>query len=102
MLMIRSLTPFTILVLIFVCTHGYAQEVIPLWEGGAPGFESRKNEPEQAKDWWVKNVHNPSLTVFLPPPDLANGTAVIICPGGGHSQLVFNAEGKDAAVFFNK
>ena len=28
---------------------------IPLWPEGAPGFEDRRNEPEQAKDWWVRN-----------------------------------------------
>ncbi len=26
--------------------------VIPLWPKGAPGFENRRNEPEQAKDYW--------------------------------------------------
>ena len=56
--------------------------VIYLWKDGAPGFENRKNEPEQAKDWWVKNINNPSLTVYLPPKEKANGAAVIICPGG--------------------
>ncbi len=30
--------------------------VIPLWQNGAPGFENKKNEPEQAKDWWVKHI----------------------------------------------
>jgi acetyl esterase/lipase len=74
---------------------------VHLWENGAPGFEQRKNEPEEAKDWWVKNVHNPSITVFLPKKETANGTAVLICPGGGHRTLVYNAEGKDAALFFN-
>jgi hypothetical protein len=29
-------------------------QVIPLWPNGAPGFESRKNEPELAKDYWVR------------------------------------------------
>jgi acetyl esterase/lipase len=74
---------------------------IPLWKNGAPGFENRKNEKEEAKDWWVKNIHNPSLAVFLPPKQMATGAAVIICPGGGHRQLVYNAEGKDPAVFLN-
>ena len=41
--------------------------VIPLWKNGAPGFENLKNQPEQAKDWWVRNINNPSITVFFPP-----------------------------------
>jgi hypothetical protein len=39
-----------------------APQVIPLWPAGAPGFESKRNEPEQAKDYWVRNIHNPSFT----------------------------------------
>jgi acetyl esterase/lipase len=75
--------------------------VVPLWQRGAPGFESRRDEPEQAKDWWVKNIHNPSITVFLPPKEIATGAAVVIAPGGGHRELVFDAEGRDAALFLN-
>lgn len=75
---------------------------IPLWPKGAPGFENRRNEPEQAKDWWVKNIHHPSITVFLPPKEKATGTAVVICPGGGHRELVYNAEGVEPAAFLNR
>jgi acetyl esterase/lipase len=79
----------------------FAQEVVPLWPDGAPGSEGRRGEPEVARDWWVKNVHDPSITVFLPPPEKATGAAVVICPGGGHRELVFNAEGVDGATFLN-
>jgi len=76
-------------------------QVIHLWKNGAPGFENRKDEPEQAKDWWVRNIHNPSITAFLPPKEKATGTAVVIAPGGGFRELVFNAEGRQAAEFLN-
>lgn len=78
---------------------GHAQQVIPLWQDGAPGFEARRHEPEQHQDWWYKNIHQPSLTVFLPPAGKANGTAVIVAPGGGHRELVFDAEGVEPAQY---
>ncbi|MEO6002449.1 MAG: alpha/beta hydrolase [Opitutus sp.] len=96
--------PLVVLTLSFssvVSAAETAPRVIPLWENGAPGFESRKNEPELAKDYWVRNINNPSLTVFLPPEGKANGCAVIVAPGGGFRELVFNAEGKQAAEFLN-
>jgi hypothetical protein len=75
------------------------EERLSLWPNGAPGSERRRKEPEEAKDYWVKNVHDPSVTVFLPPPEKASGAAVIVVPGGGHRLLVFNAEGRDPAQF---
>ncbi len=82
----------------------YAQSdslVLPLWTNGAPGFESRKNEPEEAKDYYVKNINNPSITVFRAPAAISNGTAVVVCPGGGFRLLVFKSEGVDPAKFLN-
>lgn len=76
-------------------------QVITLWPNGAPGFEDRRNEPEQAQDYWVRNIHNPSVTVFLPPMEKATGAAVLVCPGGGHRELVFKAEGVEAARYLN-
>ena len=92
---------FPLLILSGTVLAAVEPQVIPLWPNGAPGFESRKDIPEQAKDYWVKNINNPSLTVFLPPREKANGAAVIICPGGGFRELVFNAEGVEPAKFFN-
>lgn len=77
-------------------------EAIHLWPNGAPGFESRKDIPEEAASYWVRNIHNPSVTVFLPPKEKAGGAAVVICPGGGFRELVFDAEGVQAAHYFNQ
>jgi acetyl esterase/lipase len=81
-----------------------AQEVPPvihLWPNGAPGFESRKDIPEAGTPVMIKSVDNPSLTVFLPPKEKANGAAMVVCPGGGFYQLSFVSEGTDAARFLN-
>src|SRR5262245_12511071 len=71
---------------------------IPLWEKGAPGFESRKDEKEvrdvqKSGEYKVTNVHNPTLTVILPSKDKATGAAVVIAPGGGHRELWMMHEG---------
>ena len=79
---------------------------IPLWSGGAPGFEARRAEPERT-DWRQEpdivfpvtfNIHQPSLTPYLPPRGTpATGCAVIIAPGGGHMFLTTDREGYDLA-----
>ena len=77
-----------------------AQTRYPLWEKGAPGFEDRANIPEESKDYWTKPINNPGITAFLPDPANANGTAVLIVPGGGHALLVTTTEGDDVAHWF--
>lgn len=77
-------------------------QVIHLWEKGAPGFESRRDEPEVVKGTTVTNVHNPSITVFPAPKEKANGAAILIVPGGGHRQLGFGGEGVEPAKFLNE
>jgi len=88
------------MILLVLASLAMAQEV-PLWPSGAPGFESRRTEPIIAKDYYIRNIHNPSITVYLPPKEKANGAGVVICPGGGQRLLVFNAEGDDPARWLN-
>ena len=80
---------------------------IPLWANGAPGFENRKDEKEvktvqKSGEYKVTNVHNPSLTVFLPPKEKAIGVAVILAPGGGHRELWMLHEGANEAKWLNE
>jgi acetyl esterase/lipase len=91
-----------VLLPIFVCPLWAEPQVVPLWPEGAPGFEDRRNEPEQAQDYWVRNIHNPSITVFQPPAERATGAAVLVLPGGGHKELVFQAEGTEPAEWLNE
>ncbi len=48
------------------------------------------------------NVVEPSLTVFSPEPAVANGTAIIVCPGGGFHFLAIDWEGTDVAKLLVK
>ena len=93
-------TTLALFVSSLLATSAFAAEthpIIPLWPGGAPGSEARKNEPEKVVGNSVSNIHFPTLTVYLPPKDQATGVAVIVCPGGGHRNLVMQKEGYDIA-----
>lgn len=72
---------------------------LPLWPHGAPGSEARMSEAEKQDGSNVTNVHNPSITPFLPTTD-NTGVAVIIAPGGGHSKLCLGHEGYALAEWF--
>lgn len=74
---------------------------IPLWPKGAPGSEARAAEAEKTEGSNVVNIHNPSITPYIPAKD-ATGTAVIICPGGGHSKLCLGHEGYALAQWFQE
>ena len=60
----------------------------------------RRSEPELAKDYWVRNVHNPSLTIYRPAHQ--NGAAVIVIPGGGHKEIVWTTEGVNVGPALNR
>jgi endo-1,4-beta-xylanase len=79
---------------------------IKLWPNGAPGSEG-KTAPER----WIEgatpdafhrvtDIHNPSITVFLPPKGKANGAAFVVAPGGGHRYLVMDLEENRAAHIY--
>ena len=45
------------------------------------------------------DVTRPTLTVFKPAPEVKNGTAIVICPGGGFMALSIASEGTDVAKY---
>ena len=78
---------------------------IALWPNGAPGSEgvTAKEEWVPSTDGFhrVRNIHRPSITVFLPAKDKATGVAYVICPGGGHNYLSMDLEGANVARRLN-
>ncbi len=89
------------------CAAAADHPEVPLWSHGAPGSEGKTaKEVDEApnKDhgyFKVTGVHNPSVTVFLPPRETATGAAMVIAPGGGHQFLNFDQEGTYVAAYLN-
>ncbi len=89
---------------VFLATVAAAQDVIPLYPGLAPG-STPENYPEKqyfSKTWntdVVTNVTKPTLTVFKPSPETRNGSAIVICPGGGFMALSISSEGTEVAQY---
>ena len=99
-------TTFVGIAVLFTAALKFAQlpkdlpPAIPLWPKGAPGSEARMAEAEEVQGSNVCNVHHPSLTPYVPDADKSTGTAVIICPGGGHAKLCLGHEGYALAEWF--
>jgi endo-1,4-beta-xylanase len=97
---------FAFIILLQLNSIGMSEQPtsIPLWEKGAPGFESRATEAEKADigpgKCNVTNIHNPSIVPYLPAANKANGTAVLIAPGGGHRMLCMGHEGYALGEWF--
>jgi acetyl esterase/lipase len=73
-----------------------APSVLPLWPEGVPGAKPGLG-PEHHDGGRIGNVSEPTLTVYAPAVDRPNGTAVIICPGGGYVRLSTQREGEQYA-----
>ena len=76
-------------------------QVVLLWPNGAPGSEGQTageaTRLSPQGDHIVSSVHRPSITAYLPVPGTATGAAVVIAPGGGHSELWVDHEGYNVA-----
>ena len=96
-------------VLLLLClTCGLAgaqQEPIKLWPNGAPGSPANPT-PETVRlnpdgEHILSNIQEPAIIPYLPRADVATGAAVIVAPGGGHSELWMDHEGYAVAEWLN-
>lgn len=78
-------------------------EIVPIWPAGVPDADLwRDAGQELERPTWensrlVRNVSEPTLTVFLPEPALATGAGVVVCPGGAFHFLMVDKEGTEIA-----
>ena len=82
-------------------------ETIRIWADRMPDAHFWENiGPELERPRWensrlVRNVSEPTLTVFLPEPSVAVGTGVVVCPGGAFHFLMVDKEGSEVAHWLN-
>lgn len=85
------------------------EEVIPLWEGEAPQTDKsigpERNSQSNGPVGPIKvinDVTHPTLTVYRPSPEKANGAAMLVLPGGGFAGLAWDVEGTEVATWLTE
>ena len=97
-----------LLLFLFLMTHIFvkAQKQIPLYDGPIPNsketIDREYTDTPAPNILIVHRISKPTLTIFEPPKEKSNGTAVVICPGGGYSIVAIGHEGFDVARRFNE
>jgi acetyl esterase/lipase len=99
-----------ITIIMLVCSltaNSQNKELMNLWPGKVPGELKEKQPPvvavsENDKILRYSEVTNPAIEVYLPDPANKNGSAVIVCPGGGYQILAYDLEGTEIAAWLNK
>ncbi|USX24260.1 alpha/beta hydrolase [Oxalobacteraceae bacterium OTU3CINTB1] len=89
-------TLITLILGVSASLAGAAPTVIQLWPEGVPGIKTDIG-PEKIGGGYNSNVSEPTLTMVGPAVDRPNGTAVIICPGGGYVRMSTAREGDQYA-----
>ncbi len=70
---------------------------IPLETGGVEDQPAEESWFRQWGDPMARNITKATLTPFLPDPEKANGTTIIVAPGGGFRWLSLSNEGWEVA-----
>jgi acetyl esterase/lipase len=103
----KDLFTFFFLFLLSISVYPQKRELIYLWPDKVPGELKAKQPPSidtSNNDNIVRfsEVTNPAIEIYLADPAIKNGSAVIVCPGGGYSILAYDLEGSEIAAWLNK
>jgi len=91
-----------ILLTMVVLSSGFSQTIIPLYKDKIPNSipNTVKEEINGTGNLFLSKVATPKMKIFLADKKIANGTAVIIFPGGGYAGLAIIHEGDQIAEAF--
>lgn len=96
----KPLLLFTLTLLSTFAANAADSLVFRLWPNGAPESNGITTPEVPMEAGRVANISDPQLIVY--PGFYPNGTAVIMCPGGGYYRLAMAHEGTDMAQWFNR
>jgi acetyl esterase/lipase len=68
-----------------------------LWPADHAANQGDEPRTVDSPEWTERVTKSPTLTYFLPDKENRNGTAIVICPGGGYSGLAMQKEGREVA-----
>lgn len=89
----------TVILLFIISFAVCAQEKHALYTGDIPNSKENSVQETFASGMY-RGVTVPELEVYLPDQEKATGVAVVICPGGGYSVVVYQGEGITTAKAF--
>ncbi|MCH7409360.1 alpha/beta hydrolase [Belliella sp. DSM 111904] len=97
----RELLFITLIFFVF-CFNVYSQRVenTPLWDKEAPYTKKSIRNDQVNERGNVQVIANPDLTIYFPKKNKTNLRSILICPGGGYSNLAINHEGHEIAKFY--
>ncbi|HUR56819.1 MAG TPA: alpha/beta hydrolase, partial [Opitutaceae bacterium] len=97
----RAAGAFAAVALLGAFAFAAQPNVIDLWPEGVPDLKADAGPEKDDGSGRFTNIHHPTLTVYAPPVDRANGTAIIYAAGGGYVRVAMGVNGGEIARWLN-
>lgn len=102
----KTLSVLFIFLLSSIQLFSQEKEIIHLWPNKVPGETEAKHPPvvtDNHKNFVTRitDITNPAIEIYPAPAFNNNGSAIIVCPGGGYHILAIDLEGYEIAEWLN-
>jgi acetyl esterase/lipase len=82
-------------------------QTVKIWPDGAPGsikcpaYQEKKIARPGGRDC-IETIVDPEIIVYPAPKEKSNGTAILVCPGGGYQRVSIELEGTEISRWLNE